>query len=155
MTQKFTLNHVCTLSRSVVPYPLRPMDCSPLGSSVHRIFHAGILEWVAVPSSRRSSQPRDLTWVSHIAGGFFNEEPPGKPHVKPQPSAKQKAKEDLYHLRQKHLMSMDRGPVCLPTQPHSLHGPQRNPILSQASQRPGEEQAGRVALGPRNHSVIC
>ena len=30
-------------------------------------------------------------------------EPPGKPHVKPQPSAKQKAKENLYHLQQKHL----------------------------------------------------
>ena len=81
--------------------------------------------------------------------------PPGKPHIKPQPSAKQKAKENLYYLRQKHLMSMDRGPVCLPTQPHSLHGPQGNLILTRASQRPGEEQAGWGALGPRNNCVIC
>ena len=32
---------------------------------------ARILEWVAMPSSRGSSQPRDQTQVSHIAGGFF------------------------------------------------------------------------------------
>ena len=32
-----------------------PMDCSPPGSSVHRILQAGILEWVAMPSSRGSS----------------------------------------------------------------------------------------------------
>ena len=32
-----------------------PMDCSPLGSSVHRILQARIPEWVAMPSSRGSS----------------------------------------------------------------------------------------------------
>ena len=36
-----------------------PMDCSPSGSSVHGIFQARTLEWVAMPFSRRSSQPRD------------------------------------------------------------------------------------------------
>ena len=36
-----------------------PMDCSPSGVSVHGIFQARILEWVAIPSSRGSSQPRD------------------------------------------------------------------------------------------------
>ena len=48
-----------------------PMDCSPPGSSVHGILQARILEWVAIPFSRESSQPRDRTQVSHIAGGFF------------------------------------------------------------------------------------
>ena len=38
---------------------------------VHGILQARILEWVAFPFSRRSSQPRDQTQVSHIAGGFF------------------------------------------------------------------------------------
>jgi len=38
---------------------------------VHGILQARILEWVAVPFSRVSSQPRDQTQVSHIAGGFF------------------------------------------------------------------------------------
>ena len=47
------------------------MDCSPSGSSVHGILQARILEWVAIPFSRRSSWPRDPTWVSCIAGRFF------------------------------------------------------------------------------------
>ena len=41
-----------------------PMDCSPLGSSVHGILQARILEWVAISSSRGSSQLRDPTCVS-------------------------------------------------------------------------------------------
>ena len=49
------------------------MDCSPPSSSVHRIFHARILEWVAIPFSRGSSPPRDRTWVSCIAGRFLTD----------------------------------------------------------------------------------
>ena len=48
-----------------------PMDCSPPSSSVHGIFQARILEWVAVPFSRGSSRPRDQTLVSFIEGRFF------------------------------------------------------------------------------------
>ena len=48
-----------------------PMDYSLPGSSIHGIFQARILEWVAMPSSRASSQRRDQAKVSHIAGGFF------------------------------------------------------------------------------------
>ena len=48
-----------------------PMDCSPPGSSVHRISQAKILERVAFPSSRGSSRPVDQTRVSCIAGRFF------------------------------------------------------------------------------------
>ena len=55
-----------------------PMDCSPPGSSVHGISQARILEWVAIAFSRGSSQPRDQTCISYIAGGFFTAEPPGK-----------------------------------------------------------------------------
>ena len=51
------------------------MDCI-----VHGILQARILEWVAFPFSRGSSQPRDGTQVSHIAGGFLPAEPQGKPH---------------------------------------------------------------------------
>ena len=47
------------------------MDCSLPGSSVHGILQARMLEWVAIPSSRGSSWPRDWTWVSSIAGRFF------------------------------------------------------------------------------------
>ena len=48
-----------------------PMDCSPPGSSVHGILQARILEWVAISFSRGSSQPRDQTQVSCIAGRHF------------------------------------------------------------------------------------
>ena len=49
-----------------------PMDCSPPGSSIHWILQARILEWVAISFSRGSSQPRDRTQVSRIAGVGFN-----------------------------------------------------------------------------------
>ena len=51
-----------------------PVDCSPPGSSVHGILQARILECLALPSSRGSSQPRDQTRVSYVsalAGRFF------------------------------------------------------------------------------------
>ena len=46
-----------------------PMDCSLPGSSVHGILQVRILEWVAMPSSRGSSQPKDQTHVSYISLG--------------------------------------------------------------------------------------
>ena len=48
-----------------------PMDCGPLGSSIPRILQARILEWVTIPFSRGSSQPKDWTQVSFITGKFF------------------------------------------------------------------------------------
>ena len=48
-----------------------PMDCSLPGSSVHGIFQARVLEWVAISFSRGSSQPRDQTQVSRTAGRPF------------------------------------------------------------------------------------
>ena len=67
-----------------------PMDCSPRGSSVQRIFQARILECGAISSPRGSSQPRDRTQVSrisHIAGRFFITELPGKP-IQQEPTAR-------------------------------------------------------------------
>ena len=46
--------------------------CDPMGYTVHGILQARILEWVAfLPFSKGSSQPKDQTQVSHIAGRFF------------------------------------------------------------------------------------
>ena len=45
--------------------------CDPMDYTVHGILQARILEWVAFPFSRGSSQPRDQTQASCIAGGFF------------------------------------------------------------------------------------
>ena len=58
-----------------------PMDCSLPGSSVHGILQARILEWAAMPSSRRSSWHRDRTPGSCIAGGFFTTELQGGPQI--------------------------------------------------------------------------
>ena len=59
----------CSLLSRVWLYD--PMDCSPPGSSVHGILQTRILQWVAIPFSRGSSQPRDRTRVSCMAGRFF------------------------------------------------------------------------------------
>ena len=73
--------HVCSVA-SVVSISLQPYGlCSPPGSSVQGILQAKILEWVAMPYSRGSSQPKDQTQVSCTAGRFFTTEPPGKPYV--------------------------------------------------------------------------
>ena len=44
-----------------------PVECNLLGSSVHGILQAGVLEWVAMPSSRGSSRSRDQTFLSHVS----------------------------------------------------------------------------------------
>ena len=62
---------MCVLVAQSCPTLCDPMDCSPPGSSVHGILQARILEWTAISFSRGSSQPRDQTWVSCIAGRFF------------------------------------------------------------------------------------
>ena len=49
---------------------LCPTLCDPTDYMLHGILQARILEWVAVPFSRESSQPRDRTQVSRIAGGI-------------------------------------------------------------------------------------
>ena len=53
------------------------MDCSLPCSSIHGIFHAKVLEWVAISFSRGSSPPRDRTRVSCTVGRWLSE-PPGK-----------------------------------------------------------------------------
>jgi len=69
------------------------MGYSLSGSSVHEIFQARVLEWVAISFSRGSSQPRDLNRVSCIAGrGFYHLDFPG-------PSGK--SKRENYHVKVK------------------------------------------------------
>ena len=58
-------------SLQLCPTLWNPMDCSLPGSSVHRIFQARILEWIAIHFSRRSSPRRNWTWVSCTIGRFF------------------------------------------------------------------------------------
>ena len=60
-TQSSPLDHQgqCVLASPLCLTLCEPIDCNPLGSSVHGILQARILEWVAMTSSRDSSQPRD------------------------------------------------------------------------------------------------
>ena len=69
--------HACVVCQSC-PTLCNPLGCNPPGPSVHGIFQASILEWVAMPSSRGSSLPRDRSHVSCTAGRFFTAEPLGK-----------------------------------------------------------------------------
>ena len=62
---------VCVLGTQLCPTLSKPTDCSPPGSSDHGILQVRILEWVAIPFSRGSSQLRDQSQVSCTAGGFF------------------------------------------------------------------------------------
>ena len=57
------------------------MDCSPPGSSVHAIFQATILEWVAFPTLGDLADPEIELTSPSLAGGFFTTEPLGKTHV--------------------------------------------------------------------------
>ena len=65
------------------------MDSSPPGSSVHGILQARILEWVAMPSSRGSSQLKDQTQVSYIG------------------------RQDLYHYTTRETHRETRNGACL------------------------------------------
>ena len=82
---KILLVRVHAKSLQSCPTLCDPMDCSPPDSSVHGILQARILEWVTVPSSRGSSQPKDQTCVSYIylhrQAGSSPLASPGKPHL--------------------------------------------------------------------------
>ena len=68
LPQKIT--YVCVLVTQLCPTLCNLMDCNPPGSSVHGIRQTRILEWIAISFSRVSSQIRNQTHVSCIAGGF-------------------------------------------------------------------------------------
>ena len=75
-------------SLQLCPTLCHPLDCSPPGSSVHGISQARILEWVAMPSSKGSSPPRNQTCVSclqHWQAGSLPLVPPAEKAVAPTP----------------------------------------------------------------------
>ena len=82
-----------------------PIDCSPTGSSFHGILQTRILEWVASSFSRESSQPRDCTWVSSLAGGSFTTRPPRFCGFPSGFSGKEPASQSMRHNRQGSLTS--------------------------------------------------
>ena len=100
------LTCVCAKSLQSCLTLCHPMDCSPPGSSVHWILQTRILEWVAMPSSRGSSWPRDQTHISYISCI---------------------GRSVLYHWRQlgspsEHSLSIEQLPCC-PVEPRTKLGP--------------------------------
>ena len=85
-----------------------PMDCSLPGASAHGILQVRILEWVAVPFSRRACKPRDWTQVPCIAGGFFTTWATretqaywsGQPNPSPEDLPTQESNYGLLHCRE-------------------------------------------------------
>ena len=71
-TSSVNIVYITIVKRSEVKVTLLCLTpCDLMDYTAHGILQARILEWVAFPFSRGSSQPRDQTQVSHIAGGFF------------------------------------------------------------------------------------
>ena len=69
----------CCLITKSSPILCGPMDCRPIGSFVHGIPQARILEWVAISFSGRSSSPRDQTLISCIGRRILYQQATGKP----------------------------------------------------------------------------
>ena len=67
MLEQLALHQSCQLCLTLCD----PMDCSLPGFCIHGIFQARVLQWAAISFSRRSSQPRDWTWVSCTADRCF------------------------------------------------------------------------------------
>ena len=87
-------------------------------SSVHAIFQARVLEWVAISSSRGSSQPRDRTWVFHIVGRCFV-------HIIVPGVTVHFLEGCAWHLR--HSMGASRSAVSDSLWPHGLYSPWNSP----------------------------
>ena len=69
----------CAESLQSCPTLCDPMDCSPLGSSVHGILQAKILEWVAISPPRDLPNPEITLASPALTGRFFTTEQLGKP----------------------------------------------------------------------------
>ena len=95
---------LCTRAKLLQSCPTLcdPMDCSPPGSSVHGILQAGMLEWIAIFFSRKSSQRRDQTHVSlcllHWRADSLPLVPPGKPIYPKRLILSQELCSDCFHL---------------------------------------------------------
>ena len=72
---------VQVLVTQLYPILCDPMDCSLPGSSIHGISQAGMVEWIAISFSKVSSQPRNWTQVSCIAGALYHLSHQGSPLV--------------------------------------------------------------------------
>ena len=94
---KRTWQNLKVLIAQPCPTLCNRMDCSPSGFSVHGIFQARILEWVAISFLRGSSWPRDWTCISCIGrSSLYYLSPQGSPKSEKNFKKKKKEKEEHY-----------------------------------------------------------
>ena len=115
---------MCVLSHSVLSDSFSPMNCRPLGSSVHGILQASILEWVVIFFSRASSWPRGWTCIFCTADRLFTTAPLGKHRwhgesewmmVFPGPISVSES--GRWSVQCRHFLSLRRDPSSLAFQP--------------------------------------
>ena len=115
---------MCVLSHSVLSDSFSPMNCRPLGSSVHGILQASILEWVVIFFSRASSWPRGWTCIFCTADRLFTTAPLGKHRwhgesewmmVFPGPIGVSES--GRWSVQCRHFLSLRRDPSSLAFQP--------------------------------------
>ena len=127
---------MCAKSLQLCPTLCDSMDCSPPGSSVHGILQAGMLEWIAISFSVKSSQRRDQTHVSlcllHWRADSLPLVPPGKPIYPKRLILSQELCSDCFHLSlpeksssffciAKSYSSFGEFGISLPTFANTLH----------------------------------
>ena len=93
------------LVTQVCPTPCNPKDCNPPDISVHGFLQARVLEWIAIPSSRGSSQARD--WAQFCRQILYH---PGHQRSTPPPSKKKKE-----HMVSFWLLAFHTGVECILT----------------------------------------
>ena len=133
---------VCLVSQSCLIFR-DPVDCSPPGSSVPGMLQATILEWVATPSSRGSSQPRDLPNPGieprspALQMDSLQSEPPGKPKNAEEGSLSLLQGESWLRLEIVNLLHPRSGPFAPQAQafecPHRCHSLHRDGVQSRFS----------------------
>ena len=101
--------------------------CNPIDYKVHGILQARILEWVAFSFSRASSQPRDGTQISCIAGGLFTSWPTRETHIKYITPPKKKT--NIYHPN----LKLWCGEICLESSQNLTYVYQREVLNSTGS----------------------
>ena len=128
-----------------------PMDCSLSRSSVHGIFQARVLEWIAISFSRGSSRPRNRTRVSGIAGRHFTVWATREAHYLgcnqiPNQSSKKIRDHSNFTGEQKEA---ERWETCwsLCQLDSDLLTPKPISLLSSARPQPPDERMGEPVLG--------
>ena len=98
---------LCSNSFLVKVFQSCPTLCDPMNYTVHGVFQARILEWVAVPFSRGSSRPRNQTRVFTLHVDSLPVELPGKPKVKVTQST-QAFNSSMYYVKLPQIGLADR-----------------------------------------------